>query len=107
MVPALRIPPPPPRPTASATPIYDALCAEYRRLFRTLPGDRSGEEESFDAFASRLSSRGGMVRIAEAFGRHPVRGDGSAGRVAGGPTARTTGSTGRGMSLSPQPSSDS
>ncbi|UED88804.1 hypothetical protein [Streptomyces profundus] len=29
----------------SATPIYDALCAEYRRLFRALPGDRSGEEE--------------------------------------------------------------
>ncbi|SOD61804.1 hypothetical protein SAMN06297387_103412 [Streptomyces zhaozhouensis] len=29
----------------SQTPIYDSLCAEYRRLFRTLPGDRSGEEE--------------------------------------------------------------
>lgn len=29
----------------SVTPIYDALCAEYRRSFRTLPGDRSGEEE--------------------------------------------------------------
>ncbi|MDX6330067.1 MAG: hypothetical protein QOI83_2450 [Streptomycetaceae bacterium] len=28
----------------SGTPIYDALCSEYRRLFRTLPGDRSGEE---------------------------------------------------------------
>ncbi|MFW6689555.1 hypothetical protein [Streptomyces sp. MAR4 CNX-425] len=28
----------------SATPIYDALFAEYRRLFRALPGDRSGEE---------------------------------------------------------------
>jgi hypothetical protein len=26
------------------TPIYDALYSEYRRLFRTLPGDRSGEE---------------------------------------------------------------
>ncbi|MDT0345524.1 hypothetical protein [Streptomyces litchfieldiae] len=33
------------RPAASATPIYDALCAEYRRQFRTLPGDRSGEED--------------------------------------------------------------
>jgi hypothetical protein len=30
---------------ASLTPIYDALCAEYRRLFRALPGDRSGEED--------------------------------------------------------------
>lgn len=32
-------------PAGSATPIYDALCAEYRSLFRTLPGDRAGEEE--------------------------------------------------------------
>jgi hypothetical protein len=29
----------------SSTPIYDALYSEYRRLFRTLPGDRSGEEQ--------------------------------------------------------------
>lgn len=29
----------------SGTPIYDALYSEYRRLFRTLPGDRSGEEQ--------------------------------------------------------------
>ncbi|WP_405579847.1 hypothetical protein [Streptomyces sp. NBC_01190] len=29
----------------SGTPIYDALCSEYRRLFRTLPGDRTGEEQ--------------------------------------------------------------
>ena len=28
----------------TSTPIYDALYSEYRRLFRTLPGDRSGEE---------------------------------------------------------------
>lgn len=28
----------------SQTPIYDSLYAEYNRLFRTLPGDRSGEE---------------------------------------------------------------
>ena len=28
----------------SATPIYDALYSEYRRSFRALPGDRSGEE---------------------------------------------------------------
>jgi hypothetical protein len=31
-------------PSPSATPIYDALYAEYVRSFRTLPGDRSGEE---------------------------------------------------------------
>ncbi|MFJ8309197.1 MULTISPECIES: hypothetical protein [unclassified Streptomyces] len=29
----------------SATPIYDALYSEYRRSFRALPGDRSGEED--------------------------------------------------------------
>ncbi|WP_317617339.1 hypothetical protein [Streptomyces antnestii] len=34
----------------SATPIYDALYSEYRRSFRALPGDRSGEENI--AFAS-------------------------------------------------------
>lgn len=31
-------------PGGSGTPIYDALYAEYRRLFRSLPGDRTGEE---------------------------------------------------------------
>ncbi|GAA3397239.1 hypothetical protein GCM10017752_54780 [Streptomyces roseoviridis] len=37
----------------SSTPIYDALYSEYRRTFRTLPGDRSGEEElSFRAFGT-------------------------------------------------------
>jgi hypothetical protein len=37
----------------SGTPIYDALYAEYRRLFRTLPGDRTGEEgPEFNAFSA-------------------------------------------------------
>nr|WP_240982759.1 hypothetical protein [Streptomyces sp. S3(2020)] len=37
----------------SATPIYDALYAEYVKSFRSLPGDRSGEEElGFTAFGS-------------------------------------------------------
>ena len=37
----------------SATPIYDALYSEYRRLFRALPGDRSGEESlQFGGFSS-------------------------------------------------------
>ncbi len=35
----------------SATPIYDALYAEWNRSFRALPGDRHGEEElGFTAF---------------------------------------------------------
>ncbi|MEU6487258.1 hypothetical protein [Streptomyces sp. NPDC046887] len=37
----------------SATPIYDALYSEYLRSFRTLPFDRSGEEDlGFRAFGT-------------------------------------------------------
>ncbi|QMU66829.1 hypothetical protein [Streptacidiphilus sp. P02-A3a] len=37
----------------SATPIFDALYAEFRRRFRALPGDREGEEElRFTGFGS-------------------------------------------------------
>ncbi|MGW2455699.1 hypothetical protein ACWCTA_30900 [Streptomyces sp. NPDC001704] len=37
----------------SPTPIYDALYSEYRRSFRALPGDRSGEEDlGFTGFAA-------------------------------------------------------
>ncbi len=37
----------------SATPIYDALCAEWVRAFKALPGDRHGEEDlGFTAFGS-------------------------------------------------------
>jgi hypothetical protein len=37
----------------SATPIYDALYAEYVKSFRALPGDRSGEEKlDFTAFGN-------------------------------------------------------
>ncbi|MFJ3673013.1 hypothetical protein ACIPSE_41800 [Streptomyces sp. NPDC090106] len=47
----------------SATPIYDTLYAEYVRSFRSLPGDRSGEEElEFTAFGNlpqRSDSYGG------------------------------------------------
>ncbi|MER5746762.1 hypothetical protein ABT097_26235 [Streptomyces sp. NPDC002225] len=39
----------------SQTPIYDALYTEYRRSFRALPGDRSGEENlGFMAFGPGL-----------------------------------------------------
>ncbi|MFJ1878101.1 hypothetical protein [Streptomyces chartreusis] len=37
----------------SPTPIYDALYAEYVKSFRSLPGDRSGEEDlGFIAFGN-------------------------------------------------------
>ncbi|WP_144385042.1 hypothetical protein [Streptomyces sp. SAJ15] len=43
----------------SATPIYDALYAEYRRLFRALPGDTTGDEDlGFKGFAA-LGQTGG------------------------------------------------
>ncbi|MCX4583142.1 hypothetical protein [Streptomyces sp. NBC_01481] len=41
----------------SPTPIYDALYSEYRRAFKALPGDRSGEEDlDFKAFGAGLHS---------------------------------------------------
>ncbi|MFJ8661801.1 hypothetical protein [Streptomyces sp. NPDC093795] len=42
---------------ASPTPIYDALYSEFRRSFRTLPGDRSGEEDvTFRAFGTTVGT---------------------------------------------------
>ncbi|MFB7916241.1 hypothetical protein [Streptomyces sp. NPDC056061] len=49
----------------SQTPIYDALYSEYRRSFRALPGDRSGEENlgfvafGLGLFAGRVPLSGG------------------------------------------------
>ncbi|MCT7355372.1 hypothetical protein N4P33_24905 [Streptomyces sp. 15-116A] len=47
----------------SATPIYDALYAEYVRSCRSLPGDRSGEERlgftAFGTLSHRTGSSGG------------------------------------------------
>ncbi|MEV4435667.1 hypothetical protein [Streptomyces sp. NPDC049555] len=58
--------------TASVTPIYDALCAEYRRSFRALPGDRSGEEElAFKAFGPH---RGGYGPAGQLTGPAPYHG---------------------------------
>ncbi|MFI6036425.1 hypothetical protein ACIBBD_20085 [Streptomyces sp. NPDC051315] len=46
-------PAPDPQGGPSATPIYDALYAEYVKSFRTLPGDRSGEDAlEFTAFGN-------------------------------------------------------
>ncbi len=51
-IPAMR-PAQDPSAGTSATPIYDALYSEYRRSFRALPGDRSGEENlRFPAFSA-------------------------------------------------------
>ncbi|MFB9393722.1 hypothetical protein ACFPM3_09925 [Streptomyces coeruleoprunus] len=43
----------------SATPIYDALYSEYLRSFRTLPGDRTGEEDlGFKGFGAAAHGPG-------------------------------------------------
>jgi hypothetical protein len=49
-------------PGPSETPIYDALYSEYLRGFRTLPGDRSGEEDlDFKGFGTGMrGGRGGF-----------------------------------------------
>ncbi|MEU8839382.1 hypothetical protein AB0D97_09655 [Streptomyces roseus] len=50
------------RPAVSHTPIYDALYSEYLRAFRTLPGDRTGEEDlGFTAFSYGSSHAGAVV----------------------------------------------
>ncbi|MFF8386832.1 hypothetical protein [Streptomyces kanasensis] len=42
----------------STTPIYDALYSEYRRSFRALPGDRSGEEDlGFKGFGALAAAQ--------------------------------------------------
>ncbi|WP_153452754.1 hypothetical protein [Streptomyces smaragdinus] len=51
---------------AEGTPIYDELCAEYRRLFRALPGDRTGEEKlRFDAIGGLAFGRRGRRHAAD------------------------------------------
>jgi hypothetical protein len=59
------------RGSGSGTPIYDALCSEYRRLFRTLPGDRTGEEgPEFNAYSAWHSQHSSF----EQDGRHRAGG---------------------------------
>ncbi|MEU6062616.1 hypothetical protein [Streptomyces sp. NPDC047097] len=50
----------------SATPIYDALYSEYLRSFRTLPFDRSGEEDL--GFRSFGTGSGGYAAQHAGFG---------------------------------------
>lgn len=52
----------------SATPIYDALYSEYRRSFKALPGDRSGEEDL--GFTSFGRGSHGLHRVGD---RHDAR----------------------------------
>ncbi|MFE5873387.1 hypothetical protein ACFQ6V_32695, partial [Streptomyces roseifaciens] len=59
--------------SVSVTPIYDALYSEYRRSFRALPFDRSGEEElRFVGFGPQLGygQYGGQQGYAGQLGYH-------------------------------------
>ncbi|MFD2622594.1 hypothetical protein [Streptomyces chumphonensis] len=72
-IPAMRPPhePAAERSTRSATPIFDALYAEYRRLFRALPGDRSGEDDlAFGGFASGYGTGFAPVSRGRRHGAH-------------------------------------
>ncbi|MER6980993.1 hypothetical protein [Streptomyces carpinensis] len=58
----------------SATPIYDALYAEYVKSYRALPGDRSGEEDlGFVAFGHLSHSTGSQAYIAYSAGAYSTR----------------------------------
>lgn len=52
----------------SVTPIYDALYAEYVKSFRSLPGDRSGEDElGFTAFGNIPHGSGSFTNSYSAY----------------------------------------
>ncbi|MFE9253321.1 hypothetical protein [Streptomyces sp. NPDC007088] len=69
-------------PGPSPTPIYDALYAEYRKLFRTVPGDRGGEDElGLPLFGSQGQ---GLSRSSHAAGRYGPGAPGAAPRAASG-----------------------
>ena len=77
-------------PGRSATPIYDALYSEYLRAFRTLPGDRSGEEDlDFKGFGTGMhSSRGSFFGYGGHTG-HIAQPNGHSGQA--GPTGHSGG----------------
>lgn len=71
--------------SATETPIYDALYSEYRRLFRALPGDRTGEEAlQFNGFTTWHAEQPSYAP-----GRH--RGNGPAALPPGRPDNRMPG----------------
>ncbi|WTB17290.1 hypothetical protein OG293_28920 [Streptomyces sp. NBC_00829] len=59
----------------SPTPIYDALYSEYRRAFKALPGDRSGEEDlDFRGFGTGLHNSRGATGGQLSHPHHPGTG---------------------------------
>ncbi|MFB8144731.1 hypothetical protein [Streptomyces parvus] len=79
----------------SPTPIYDALYSEYRRSFRALPGDRSGEENlGFSAFGAGLFASRAPLSGHSAASSHSGHGGHSGQSGSSGQSQRTTGSLG-------------
>ncbi|ELP63109.1 hypothetical protein ACKI1I_42270 [Streptomyces turgidiscabies] len=75
----------------SATPIFDALYAEYGKSFRSLPGDRSGEEE-LDFAAFRANPNGLTPSYGSSYGSN----SGSYSAYSAGALSARTGSQGGG-----------
>ncbi len=76
----------------SPTPIYDALYSEYRRSFRALPGDRSGEENlGFSAFGAGFFASRTPLNSHSVSSSHGGHGGQSG---SGAQSQRTTGSLG-------------
>ncbi|MFD8692981.1 hypothetical protein [Streptomyces sp. NPDC059651] len=76
----------------SHTPIYDALYSEYRRSFRALPGDRSGEESlGLPAFGTGLFGSRTPLSVHSAHSGHGGAAStaGGAGGHGGGPSSHT------------------
>lgn len=74
----------------SHTPIYDALYSEYRRSFRALPGDRSGEESlGLPAFGAGFFGSRAPLSVHSSHS-----GSGGAGSTASGPGGHGSGSAG-------------
>ncbi|WP_157901900.1 hypothetical protein [Streptomyces changanensis] len=72
----------------STTPIYDALYSEYRRSFRALPGDRSGEEDlGFKGFGALAAAQSAAAQSAASHGS----GSPGAGQVTGAHSAGAQG----------------
>ncbi|MFE4594804.1 hypothetical protein [Streptomyces laurentii] len=87
-------------PAFSTTPIYDALYAEFRRAFRTLPGDRGGEDDLlFRPFGTGRGLGPGPAPAGPRPGGHAGPGPTAAGTGTGpGALPRAGTGTGRGWS---------
>ncbi|MER5280884.1 hypothetical protein ABT025_34830 [Streptomyces sp. NPDC002809] len=79
----------------SHTPIYDALYSEYRRSFRALPGDRSGEESlGLPTFGAGFFGSHTSLSVHSAHSGHSAAGSSAGGTGHGSGPSSHTGSLG-------------